>query len=300
MTDATRNLLYNKILDELNGLTQNVADNFQGNMLKRENNPFLSFDNKNIRKYMALGRSVDSQLGNRLQRIIFFISRMRYKTEHVPNIVEINIMDHKARNIECILYSVSCDLPAKERNKGFDPYRQYIYVDTHSSEENIKRSLKVRTESTSLHIERHQFYSIEKYAMNNLLDKEVYKKKTPVDLLFFDCRFGTLDGANAFEVKMGGNLDTKNSESNAKEVKRLSNLFSFLENHSAYFATCYGECSAAIKSDLEKILGHNTICNNQFFWNKIIPDNEFTYKDFISIYTEAFKASGLERKLQNL
>ena len=140
MTEITKDLLYNKMLSELNGLAQNVVANFQDNMSNRENNPFLIFDDTNIKKYMALGRSVDSQLGNRLQRIIFFIARMRYKTEHVPNIVEINITDRAARNIECVLYSVSCDLPVEEQNKGFNPYRQYIYVDTHSSERDIKRS----------------------------------------------------------------------------------------------------------------------------------------------------------------
>ena len=77
MTEITRVLLYNKMLSELNGLALNVVANFQGNMANRENNPFLIFNDTNIKKYMALGRSVDSQLGNRLQRIIFFIARMR-------------------------------------------------------------------------------------------------------------------------------------------------------------------------------------------------------------------------------
>ena len=77
MTDATRNLIYNKIFSELSGLAQNVVANFQGNMTNRENNPFLIFSDANAQKYMALGRSVDSQLGNRMQRIIFFFARMR-------------------------------------------------------------------------------------------------------------------------------------------------------------------------------------------------------------------------------
>ncbi len=300
MTEATRCLLYNKVFDELNGLMQNVVANYQENMMNRESNPFLVFDDINVKKYMALGRSVDSQLGNRIQRIIFFIARMRYRTERVPNIVEINIVDRTARNIECILYSVSCDLPLEEQNKGFNPYRQYIYVDTHSSEKDIKRSLKIKSNSSSLCIDKYRFDGIAIEAMNNLLNNKVYGKKLPVDLLFFDCLSGTLDGANAFEIKMGGNLDTKNSESNAEEVKRLSNVFSFLVNHSAFFATCYGECSAAVKSDLEEILGSNAICNNRTFWNKIIPNDKFTYDEFISIYADVFKATGLELSLKNL
>lgn len=49
MTEVTRNLLYNKILAELNGLSQNVVSNFQDNMKNRENNPFLIFDDTNVK-----------------------------------------------------------------------------------------------------------------------------------------------------------------------------------------------------------------------------------------------------------
>ncbi len=269
-------------------------------MENRTANPFLIFNDGNIKKYMALGRSVDSQLGNRLQRIIFFIARMRYSMEHVPNIVEINVMDRAAGIIECVLYSVSCDLPVDEQNKGFNPYRQYIYVDTHFSEKYIKRNLKIRANSSSLHIEKHQFCGIENDKINSIMSNKVHGKKLPVDLLFFDCSSETIDGANAFEIKMGGNLDTKNSESNAQEVKTLSDLFGFLANHSAYFATCYGECSAAVESGLAKILDGNAICNNRAFWDKIIPHDKFAYDDFILIYANAFRATGLEEALQNL
>lgn len=300
MTEETKEILYGKIFDELSNMALNVVDKHHENMQNRESNPFLVFNDANAKKYMALARSLDSQLGNRLQRIIFFIVRMRYDTGRIPNIVEINITDREARNIECVLYSVACDLPLEEQNKGFNPYRQYIYVDKHSSEKEIKNNLKIKANSTSLHIERYQFLGITNDAMSNLLDNKVYGKKLPVDLLFFDCPSEILDGANAFEIKMGGNLDTKNSESNAQEVKRLSNVFSFLTNHSAYFATCYGECSTAIRRDLEEILGNNAICNNRAFWDKVIPSNKFTYEDFILVYTEAFLATRLDERLNIL
>lgn len=298
MTEETRELLYNKIFSELNGLAQNVVANYQDNMTNRENNPFLVFDDAEIKKYMALGRSVDSQLGNRLQRIIFCFARMRYGMVNVPNIVEINIIDPTRRNIECILYSVDCSLPLVEQNKGFNPYRQYVYINKHSTEKQIKNSLKIKASSTSLVKHVFVFNGISQSTMRALKKKN--GKKLPVDLLFFDCPITSLDQANAFEIKMGGNLDTKNAESNAKEVKRLSDMFSFLANHSAYFATCYGECSDAVKSELEKILGGNTICNNRTFWDKIIPSSEFTYNDFIEVYTQAFRATNLETLLKEL
>ena len=298
MTEETKNLLYGEILGELSGLAQNVVANYQENMTSRENNPFLIFSDADAKKYMALGRSVDSQLGNRLQRIIFFVARMRYGTEHVPNIVEINITDRTAKNIECVLYSVSCDLALEHQNKGFNPYRQYVYINRHSTEKQIKSALKIKANASGLSKLSFVFNSISDEAMTLLLDKS--GKSLPVDLLFFDCPITALDQANAFEIKMGGNLDTKNAESNAKEVKRLSDLFSFLTNHSAYFATCYGECSAAVRSDLEEILGGNTICNNRAFWNKIIPSSEFTYDNFIDVYAEAFRATNLENLLKGL
>ena len=104
-------MLYNHIVSELTGLKENVVSNYEENIDNRKNNPFLLFQTKEINKYMALSRSVDSQLGNRMQRIIFYIARMRYGEECVPNIVEINITNKDAGSIDCILYSVSCDPP---------------------------------------------------------------------------------------------------------------------------------------------------------------------------------------------
>ena len=54
------------------------------------------------------------------------------------------------------------------------------------------------------------------------------------------------------------------------------------------------------KDKLKEILGDNTICNNRDFWDKIIPLDDFTYDDFISIYTEAFRAINLENLLEEL
>ena len=55
-----------------------------------------------------------------------------------------------------------------------------------------------------------------------------------------------------------------------------------------------------MKGDVEDILGNNAICNNREFWNKIIPSCLFTYEDFISVYDEAFRATGLENRLRTL
>ncbi len=304
MTEETKNSLYEVISNELNGLTENVIANYQENMQNRDNNPFLLFEDPNAKKYMALGRSIDSQLGNRMQRIIFHIARLRYGTCHVPNILEINIKDQAARNIECVLYSIRCDLPIEEQNRDFNPYRQYVYINKNSTESQIKRALKIKAHSNSLEKRVFPFSGIPEERFATLVQPKNRRgkivNKILVDLLFFDCPPDVLDHANAFEIKMGGNLDTKNAKSNAEEVKFLSNLLGFLANNSAYFATCYGECSHAVRGDVEDILGNNAICNNREFWNKIIPSCLFTYEDFISIYAEAFRATGLENRLHTL
>ena len=301
MTEETKNSLCEVISAELNGLTENVIANYQENMQNRANNPFLLFEDPNAKKYMALGRSIDSQLGNRMQRIIFHIARLRYGICHVPNIVEINITDQAARNIECVLYGIRCDLPIEEQNRDFNPYRQYVYINKHSTESQIKRALKIKASSNSLEKRVFTFNAIPEESFATLAQPRNKRGKVVnkilVDLLFFDCPLNALDQANAFEIKMGGNLDTKNAKSNAEEVKMLSTILGFLANSSAYFATCYGECSHAVKGDVEDILGDDAICNNREFWNKIIPSYLFTYEDFISVYAEVFRATGLENRL---
>ena len=75
------NLLEKYITKELQGLRENVISNFSENIENRKLNPFLCIDNKEIVKYMALGRSLDSQLGNRIQHIILYCTRLKYGME---------------------------------------------------------------------------------------------------------------------------------------------------------------------------------------------------------------------------
>lgn len=302
MSDV-KDLLYNQILSELTGLKTNVIANYEKNMKKRKNNVFLLFSDDNMKKYMALGRSVDSQLGNRIQRISFFITRMRYGIYNVPNIVEINITDEKERNIECVLYSVDFDLPSNEQLKDFNPYKQYICINTNYSEKKIKSMLKISAKSKRepLKKKRYTFSGISNEAMAELKKKSVGNKKVEVDLLFFNCVDDTLNKVSAFETKMGGNLDTKNAKSNADKVENLYKLFGFIQNRYSYFATNYGECSEAVKNSVKDI--ENDCClvlDSKKFWEMIIPDDKFTYDNFIDIYKMAFRNSELEEELKKL
>jgi len=292
--------LYAFINRELTAMTTNVVNNYAENMANREINPFLTFDDLSIMKYMALGRSVDAQLGHRIQRIIFYLARVRYGLLNVPNCVTIDIVNHEQKKIRCSLYSVAHNLPAQEQNANFDPYKQAVLIGGNKSDRDIKRQLKVKASTDAMKKLSYEFDGIPDDVLDYIRIKS--GKRIPIDLLFFDCDETALNNANTFEIKMGGNLDTKNSESNAREVKDLLTLFSFLQNNFSYFATCYGVSSASITTDIQRIVGNNAILNNIAFWEKVIPSTEdtYTYNDFIDVFKRAFVSSGLEESLKNL
>lgn len=95
------------------------------------------------------------------------------------------------------------------------------------SEARVKSYLKIKEKSTVLEHRDFKFYGVH----NDTFDfiKKLKGKVIPVDLLFFECDDNkTLKSASAFEIKMGGNLDTKNSKSNANEVADLKRLLGFI------------------------------------------------------------------------
>ena len=283
------------IQKELEDMCINIATNYKPNIENRKNNPFLCFEDTHANKYMGLGRSIDSQLGNRIQRIIFYIARQRYGLSNVPNIISINYYE-KDKKIICKLFSINIDLPTKEQNKNFNPFKQIIYVNKGNIDESeVKKELKIKSTSKSLIIKQREIHISDTKFLGELSKFIKKNNGNPVDLLFFDCNDKILDNVNAFEIKMGGNLDTKNAEANANEVKNLKKIFSFFPNNYSYFATCYSNCSKAVEIRLCK----NQILNNVDFWNKILP-SEIPYDNFIKIYTSAFKKAKVEEKIQKM
>ena len=89
MTDERKKLLQEYILKQISDLGKTVSKNYKGNQLARTKNPFLCFSD-GVDKFLGLGRSIDSQLGSRMQNIIFYLSRLRYGDDCVPNIVVVN------------------------------------------------------------------------------------------------------------------------------------------------------------------------------------------------------------------
>ena len=126
MANEQLELLYKFMCTELASMKDSIKSNYVINIEKRKNNDFLLISDETMKKYMALGRSVDSQLGNRMQRIIFYVARMRYGILNVPNIVSIDISNEVKRNIKVTVYSVPFDLNKDEQRVGFNPYSQSV------------------------------------------------------------------------------------------------------------------------------------------------------------------------------
>ncbi len=288
------------IRKELVQLKENVLGNYAENMKKRTQNPFLSFENRDILKYMALGRSLDSQLGNRMQRIIFYLARKRYGVHATPNLIYINISDAVKREITCTLYSVPFDIPRDCQGKGFAPYKQTVYIGKTADQRSAKRTLKVKADADDLLMTQGVFSHIPPQTFSFISER--IGKVIPVDLLYFDCDTGPIDGAHTFEIKMGGDLDTKNAESNAREVGNLQTLFRFLPQNFSFFATCYGTCSHAVSQRVEELVGQGGVLNGEAFWSHILPEGEnaITYAQFIDTFQQAFCEAGIEQELQEL
>ena len=282
------------MLAELKAMSENVCSNYERNKANREKNPFLPLHNDDIKKYMALGRSVDSQLGNRIQRIIFFLSRQRFGALGVPNITVLNY-DDSSKKIIIKLFSVPLDLDKEYQNKDFNPFVQYVYFASSLSEKEAKKKLKIKANCNKL-----SSSTIEMDFESEIFTAEYLKwkgKNYPVDLLTLGIKDGIVANLFVYEIKLGGNLDTKNAPSNADEVLKNKNVFSFITNSHSYFATCYGECSQSVKNALEA--KNCELLTPNDFWEKVLPSN-ISLDKFIEIFKIAFEKSKIEDAIKKL
>lgn len=279
---------------QLNDMVETVKSKFPDNMASRKNNPFLVFSNKDINKYMALGRSIDSQLGNRIQKIIFYLSRKKYGDFAVPNIITIDIVDEPEKVVKCRSYYVPLKFYESDFNKNADKYRQTIYIKQNLEFHKIKQKLKLKKASHALKYEE----AIFKNVTDDIFDyiKNYKKPKVDVDLIIIDFKEKL---AETYEIKMSGNLDTKNAPSNVKEVKMLKNIFDFMGYNKSFFATCYGSPSSSILTNMKLELDEKYILNNKMLWDRVLP-SEIGYDIFIEMYQKAFKKSKIEKMIKEL
>lgn len=285
MRSGIRNIYLKFISEQLSEMVKSIQDKLEENEIKRKENNFLLFKDEKIRKYMGLGRSFDSQLGNRLQNIAFFSARKRFGLTAVPNIV---ILQYDGEGIHVVLVSY-------DYKYGFN---QRVYWEDKSSntsilDKEIKKKTKYKNEVVNelyFKCDNNKVKQIE--ALFKSKDKK--RKGIPIDLVVFE---NNLDGfiiAHTYEIKAGGNLDTKNAASNAKEVRDLQTIFSFCDKSISKFATCYdssGEGNPV--GSIGNRLTRDEIVIGKEFWKEILED-EVSYEDFIDIYEEAFAEAKVE------
>lgn len=297
MTEVAKNALSNFIIEELRLLTRNVSNNYNENIQLRRLNPFLAFENTSTEKFMALGRSIDSQLGNRMQNIVFYLARIRYGASSVPNIINI-LIDEENYKITIETFFTCGDLSRTNYYANTNPCQQNIYINANIDESDAKRIMKIKkTAPDILESNTYIFENVHQDKINYILSLGFSKR--PVDLLYFETDDTVNANINTFEIKMSGILDTKNAESNANEVHRLKEMFSYADINQSYFASCYGECSDAVRREILKTLTNESILNSTNFWAKILPvcDEALSYEEFIDIYVNAFIESGLEERI---
>ena len=210
---------------QLNEMAKNVVKKYAGNITNRANNPFSLFDGDE-EKYMAVGRSFDSQLGRRLQKIAFYCARYRYGFLNVPNIV-------------------------------------------------IMRENDVRL-----------VVEILSYPLDKGMTQHLYWSGHVVNYPSVSCK-----RAYVYEIKVGGNLDTKNKGENMNEVIRLEKVFSMFGNNKSKFVACYNNRGEGNSSDgiIFGMLDAEHKAIGRLFWEKILPLDEMIYDEFIVMYSEAFE-----------
>lgn len=249
----------NIIEHELTEMVDNILIKHKQNQINRRNNPFNCFENPYIKNYMGMGRSFDSQLGNRLQNIALHIVRLN-KYKFAPNHFIFNLCEN-------MLYiSTVID----------NSNKQFIGVGENINDEEYLRSFPISYEQKDYLLSLSELYKIK----NKIIG-------IPVDLIYYDTEYNTFD---AFEIKSGGNLDTKNADANFNEVLRLMKILNPINGSQSYFATCYNNMGegANPQGSIFAKLPEDHILIGKDFWNKILPVN-VSYKRFIEIYQYIFR-----------
>lgn len=267
--NETENAIKEIVEAELREMSKNVLAKHQANQRHRENNPFHCFEDPAINRYMGMGRSFDLQLGGRLQKIAFQIAGL-HKDWTVPN-------DLVLRLTEDSIYM------RFEKNKTV---KQNVLLMRGGSVNENDRRVKIEPEQV-------RFYE----SLSKIYKETNGKLKIPVDLFYFNADKSRFE---AFEIKAGGNLDTKNADANYKEVMRLQKIFSPLADGTSYFATCYnnmGEGAEPQGSIFRQLPQDQTLVGSAF-WQKILP-SEITYERWIEIYQYVFReVVNVEQQLQ--
>ena len=296
----TKTLLKKFIAVQLSEMAGNITANFTKIMEARKENPFLIIDEK-INKCMGLGRSTDSQLGNRMQSIVFYAARLKYGDNVVPNVVSITL-DENTNKVICTCYYIPLskyDITFHKVNGRIkqQAYKQIVFVNKDITIQTVSKKLAV-VDNAQKNIKRYEIsFEVKEKEKFEYLKKYQKKEKIEIDLLLFKSIIET------FEIKLGGGLDTKNAPANIKEISELKELFAFSNSNHTYFATCYGNGSEAVSKSFDnsqKPFDQNDkILKNTMFWDLVLP-KEVPYEEFINLYKTSFKKAGINKALKLL
>ena len=107
------------ISKQLSEMAENINKSLEKNLEKRRNNEFIIFSDENVKKYMGLSRSFDSQLGIRLQKIAMFVARRKYGNNRVPNLI---LLFNKDDDIELFMISYGNEFGINQKVWWLDDY----------------------------------------------------------------------------------------------------------------------------------------------------------------------------------
>lgn len=285
--DNTRREEYIEFMQEqLSEMAKKIKNIFFKNQNKRENNIFLIFSDKNAKKYMGTGRSFDSQLGTRLQKIAMFVARKKYGEESVPNVITLHD-DGDVIKLSTISYPNSNGMSQK------------VYWTTKPAEDLLNKKVRKLYDKGSNAVIKKNFAVKSKEKIIKYIKEEFKKRDSkgngiPIDLFVLKDTTDDKLLAYSYELKAGGNLDTKNAQSNAEEVKSLNIIFSFCYRSISRFATCYdGKGDSTPDGSIGNRLAREQILIGKEFWVEILED-EVSYDEFIDIYKEAYRLAKVE------
>lgn len=282
------------VTDCLEDIKKTTIDNYSENSVNRKYNVFNCINDQTIRRYMGLGRSFDSKLGNEIQKIAMKLARVKYGDINVPNIILINTEDENDnRKFILNLYTIKDNFQQRVfYNIKPDDFLRDFNNDNIELSKSIEFTLPKSSRKATL-------TKLNKYKITDT--KKNIKKL--VDLLYIeDIDDTTKTKLTTFELKSGGNLDTKNSKANVDEVKLLKDIFKFFPQNDSFFATAYNNAGEGVpsgsvftklkKEKLEYKVGKD-------FWNMILPE-ELSYDSFIEQYEQKFIESRIEEKYKRL
>lgn len=288
------------VLKCLEDVKKTTKKNYKKNSNNRKYNVFNCIEDNTIRKYMGLGRSFDSKLGTEIQKIAMKLARVTKNDINVPNIILINTEDENDnRKFILDLYIIK------------DNFQQRVFYNIKSDDffENYDKDKIESDKSTSIEFTlpkkdiKADLTQLNKRKITEKKESINQYEKILVDLLYFEnIDDATKTKITTFELKAGGNLDTKNSVPNVKEVQFLKDIFKFLPFNDSFFATAYNNAGEGVPSGdvFTKLKDENLEYKvGKDFWDMLLPE-ELGYESFIENYKQKFIESGIEEEYKKL